>query len=81
MMRQARFGKPHTLFLIVLMLLVLLPRAQAQRAAGQAKVDRLVMGLILPYRDYWRPWINGTPANPAMTSVTPVCTLADLTDR
>jgi ABC-type transport system substrate-binding protein len=28
---------------------------------GQAKVDRLVMGLILPYRDYMRPWIIGTP--------------------
>ena len=36
--------------------------AQAQtQAAGQAKVDRLVMGLILPYRDYVRPWIKGTP--------------------
>jgi peptide/nickel transport system substrate-binding protein len=29
-------------------------------AAGQAKVDRLVMGLITPYLDYTRPWINGT---------------------
>jgi peptide/nickel transport system substrate-binding protein len=29
-------------------------------AAGQAKVDRLVMGLITPYLDYMRPWINGT---------------------
>ncbi|HSF30228.1 MAG TPA: ABC transporter substrate-binding protein [Candidatus Tectomicrobia bacterium] len=28
--------------------------------AGQAKVDRLVMGLITPYLDYTRPWINGT---------------------
>jgi ABC-type transport system substrate-binding protein len=36
-------------------------QAQAQPSAGKAKVDRLVMGLILPYRDYWRPWINGTP--------------------
>jgi peptide/nickel transport system substrate-binding protein len=35
-------------------------QAQTQAAAGQAKVDRLVMGLILPYRDYMRPWINGT---------------------
>src|SRR5712691_7276296 len=35
--------------------------AQAQPAAGQAKVDRLVMGLIEKYRDYWRPWINGSP--------------------
>jgi ABC-type transport system substrate-binding protein len=61
-MRQAWFWKPYTWFLAVLMLLVLLhPGAQAQPAAGKAKVDRLVMGLILPYRDYWRPWINGTP--------------------
>jgi ABC-type transport system substrate-binding protein len=35
--------------------------AQPQPAAGKAKVDRLVMGLILPYRDYTRPWIAGTP--------------------
>src|SRR5262245_66679965 len=34
--------------------------AQAQQAAGKAKVDRLVMGLITPYLDYMRPWINGT---------------------
>src|SRR5215510_8036707 len=34
---------------------------QAQPATGKAKVDRLVMGLINPYRDYMRPWINGTP--------------------
>ena len=34
--------------------------AQAQPAAGKAKVDRLVMGLITPYLDYIRPWLNGT---------------------
>ena len=35
------------------MLLVLgLAGAQAQQASGKAKVDRLVMGLILPYLDY-----------------------------
>jgi ABC-type transport system substrate-binding protein len=34
--------------------------AQPQPAAGKAKVDRLVMGLITPYLDYMRPWINGT---------------------
>jgi len=28
--------------------------------AGQAKGDRLVMGLITPYLDYPCPWINGT---------------------
>src|SRR5262249_35480300 len=37
------------------------PPAQGQSAVGKAKVDRLVMGLIEKYRDYWRPWINGTP--------------------
>jgi ABC-type transport system substrate-binding protein len=61
-MRQARLRKPYLLLLIVPMMLVLLRAdVQAQPAAGKAKVDRLVMGLILPYRDYWRPWINGTP--------------------
>jgi ABC-type transport system substrate-binding protein len=34
--------------------------ASAQTAGGKAKVDRLVMGLITPYLDYTRPWINGT---------------------
>jgi ABC-type transport system substrate-binding protein len=34
---------------------------QAQPAPGKAKVDRLVMGLITPFLDYMRPWINGTP--------------------
>lgn len=29
-------------------------------AQGKPKVDRLVMGLITPYLDYTRPWINGT---------------------
>ncbi len=61
-MRQARFRKSYLLFLIVPMLLILLQASvQAQPAAGKAKVDRLVMGLIEKYRDYWRPWINGTP--------------------
>jgi ABC-type transport system substrate-binding protein len=34
--------------------------AQAQATGGKPKVDRLVMGLITPYLDYWRPWLNGT---------------------
>ena len=42
-------------------LLLALPGAQAQTpAASKSKVDRLVMGLITPYLDYVRPWINGT---------------------
>jgi peptide/nickel transport system substrate-binding protein len=32
----------------------------AQAPGDKAKVDRLVMGLITPYLDYMRPWINGT---------------------
>ena len=63
-MRQAQGWKSIVLRLAVLLLLTLgLGRAEAQApaVAGKAKVDRLVMGLILPYRDYWRPWINGTP--------------------
>src|SRR4249920_1434437 len=62
LMVGARIWKPQRL-LFVLLVVVLLQggtAAQAQPAAGKAKVDRLVMGLILPYRDYWRPWINGT---------------------
>src|SRR2546426_10314846 len=34
--------------------------AQTPPAARQAKVDRLVMGLIEKFRDYIRPWINGS---------------------
>src|SRR5262245_18447180 len=51
------------LFLLVLALfslVLVLADAQGQPAAGKAKVDRLVMGLITPYLDYIRPWINGT---------------------
>jgi len=34
--------------------------AQTQPTAGKAKVERLVMGLIEKFRDYIRPWINGS---------------------
>jgi ABC-type transport system substrate-binding protein len=61
---HTRFWKVTGLFLMMAALL-LLGRAgaqtQTQVAAGKAKVDRLVMGLITPYLDYMRPWINGTP--------------------
>src|SRR5438552_213671 len=60
-MWQVRFRKSYLLLLIMPMLLVLLcASVQAQPAAGKAKVDRLVMGLIEKYRDYMRPWINGS---------------------
>jgi ABC-type transport system substrate-binding protein len=45
----------------LLLLAVAGAQAQTQPAAGKARVDRLVMGLITPYLDYTRPWINGTP--------------------
>ena len=62
-MRQAQNWKNIALLLAVPMLLILGlggAEAQAPAAAGKAKVDRLVMGLITPYLDYVRPWINGT---------------------
>ncbi len=62
-MAQGRSGKPNVLLCLLPMLLVVLTgvSAQAQPATGKAKADRLVMGLINPYRDYMRPWITGTP--------------------
>jgi ABC-type transport system substrate-binding protein len=35
-------------------------QGQTPAAAGKAKADRLVMGLIEKYRDYMRAWINGS---------------------
>jgi ABC-type transport system substrate-binding protein len=62
-MMHGRRGKWALLCIVLVLLSLALVQAgaQTQPAAGKAKVDRLVMGLILPYRDYWRPWINGTP--------------------
>jgi len=58
-MMHGRSGK-LLLSLVGLLLLLTGAPAQSQPAAGKAKVDRLVMGLITPYLDYMRPWINGT---------------------
>ena len=62
-MVQTRSWKLNVLVGLLPVLFLVLTRvsAQAQPATGKAKVDRLVMGLINPYRDYMRPWINGTP--------------------
>jgi ABC-type transport system substrate-binding protein len=63
-MRLSRFWKYSVvcgLLSVLFCVTIVGTTAQAQAAAGKAKVDRLVMGLILPYRDYMRPWINGTP--------------------
>jgi ABC-type transport system substrate-binding protein len=46
--------------MVLALLSLALVQAEAQPAAGKAKVDRLVMGLITPYLDYFRPWISGT---------------------
>src|SRR5712691_6100513 len=63
MMAHTRFCKPTAVLCMLPVLLVLgMAVASAQApAAGKAKADRLVMGLIEKYRDYWRPWIIGTP--------------------
>ena len=64
MMMHARVRKFTVLCLMVSVLLLLSiagAQAQTQAAAGKAKADRLVMGLIEKYRDYVRPWINGSP--------------------
>jgi ABC-type transport system substrate-binding protein len=56
-------GWKYALLLVTLALFSLAlgqAKAQTQPAAGKAKVDRLIMGLITPYLDYIRPWINGT---------------------
>ena len=45
--------------LLPILILVATTTAGAQ-TPGKPKVDRLVMGLITPYLDYVRPWINGT---------------------
>ncbi len=62
-MMQMRVWK-HTVVCLTVAALLLLgrPGAQAQTppATGKAKVDRLVMGLIEKFRDYIRPWINGS---------------------
>jgi ABC-type transport system substrate-binding protein len=63
MMVRVRRWKPKTLFCMLPVLLALVltgAAAQTPPTAGKAKVDRLVMGLITPYHDYIRPWINGT---------------------
>src|SRR5262245_65391821 len=49
----------YVLLLPILALAVGLAGA-APPAPAKPKVDRLVMGVITPYLDYIRPWINGT---------------------
>ena len=59
--KQSRLRCSFSLMALLLVLLIMVTSAPATAGtAGQAKVDRLVMGLITPYLDYTRPWINGT---------------------
>lgn len=61
-MMRTRYWRSQMLLVMMPVLWVLAVTVAAALAApGQAKVNRLVMGLILPYRDYFRPWIVGTP--------------------
>src|SRR2546430_5785291 len=59
--KQSRLRCRFSLMALLLVLLIMVTSAPAAAGtAGQAKVDRLIMGLITPYLDYMRPWINGT---------------------
>jgi len=62
-MDRWRFRKVAALRYVLLLptlLLVTAPAVASAAQPGKPKVDRLVMGLITPYLDYVRPWINGT---------------------
>src|SRR3989442_9674599 len=62
-MARERFRKVAALRHVLLLSILLLMAAPAVAQAptpGKPKVDRLIMGLITPYLDYIRPWINGT---------------------
>src|SRR2546425_13130386 len=62
-MDRERFRKVAALrhvLLLSILLLMAAPAVAQTPTPGKPKVDRLVMGLITPYLDYVRPWINGT---------------------
>ena len=63
MMVRQRFLPPKASGFVLLLSVLTLAIAYAPAAtptAAKPTVDRLVMGLITPYLDYTRPWINGT---------------------
>jgi peptide/nickel transport system substrate-binding protein len=60
MMRERSMLRCGFCLLALLLVLLITSAPGVAGTAGQAKVDRLVMGLITPYLDYTRPWINGT---------------------
>ena len=62
-MVRERFWNVAALSYVLMLPILLLATAPAVAGTptpGKPKVDRLVMGLITPYLDYVRPWINGT---------------------
>ncbi len=61
MMRTRYWRSQMVLVMMPVLWVLAVPVADALAAPGQAKVNRLMTGLILPYRDYFRPWIVGTP--------------------
>ena len=60
-MRQARLLQSAGLFMVLMLLSPAFLGGDGQAQTGEAKVDRLVVGLINPFRDYFRAWISGTP--------------------
>ncbi len=60
-MRQARLRQSAGLFMVLMLLSLAFLGGDAQAQTREAKVDRLVIGLINPFRDYFRAWISGTP--------------------
>ncbi|MBI3327173.1 MAG: hypothetical protein HYZ81_10795, partial [Nitrospinae bacterium] len=62
-MLRERFWQPKVSWIVPILLGLAMGVTAASAGApepGKPKVDRLVMGLITPYLDYVRPWINGT---------------------
>jgi ABC-type transport system substrate-binding protein len=59
-MVEMRRWSPIGLWMLPMLLALVLLANSTQAAAQQVKVDRLMMGLINPYHDYFRPWISGT---------------------
>ena len=60
-MRQAQLRQSAGLFMVLMLLGLAFLGGNAQAQTREAKVDRLVIGLINPFRDYFRAWISGTP--------------------
>jgi len=60
-MSRARLLPSAGLIVGLMLLSMAFPQGDVEAQTGEAKVDRLVVGLINPFRDYFRAWISGTP--------------------